>query len=164
MNIDQGFNYVSLQFTFECISIVIQYAAKDDNAQQKVINSLLAELNKLMNKNQNDLTSFLLQIYALMIKNFNTMPDNSKMIIFEGLLVEKNYQQDLVSLFPAYSLFFQELIGKNANLAINYSQPLQNVAKKMLEYRTDNAFFNLYSKIFYALDLNNFIGSGWFGF
>ena len=84
-----------------------------------------------MNKGSNDLTSFLLQIYALLIKNFDSMEGSVKMTIFESLLNEKNYQQELVSLFPSYSLFFQEFVNKNPQVAISYSAPLQSVAQKM---------------------------------
>ena len=145
---DSGYSYQIIQYIFECLSFVIESIKADQNAQKKLIDTLLQLLNKLMNKGSNDLTSFLLQIYALLIKNFESMENSVKMTIFESLLNEKNYQQELVSLFPSYSLFFQEFINKNPQVAINYSNPLQGVSQKMLDYRTDNAFFSLYSVIF----------------
>jgi hypothetical protein len=117
-----------------------------------------------MNKGSNDMTSFLLQIYALIIKNCSSLGGQEKKIIFESLLDQKNYQQDFVSLFPTYSLFFQEYVNHDASVVVNYSNALQNVCAKFLEFRIDNAFFSLLTKIFYAVDLAAFVNSSWFGF
>ena len=159
-----GYSFSSIQYIFECLSLVIETVSKDAGAQKKLLDSVLVQLNELMNKGSNDMTSFLLQIYALIIKNCTSLGGQEKKIIFESLLDQKNYQQDFVSLFPTYSLFFQEYVNHDASVVVNYSNALQNVCAKFLEFRIDNAFFSLLTKIFYAVDLNAFVNSSWFGF
>jgi len=91
---DQGYSFSNIQFIFECLSIVIETIKNNESAQKTLLDTLLQDLNNLMNKQSNDLTSFLIQIYALIIKNFNTTNFKEKQLIFQGLLDDKNYQQD----------------------------------------------------------------------
>lgn len=64
-----------------------------------------APINELMKENVNDITTLLIQVYAVMIRLYKQPPQTTVDAILSMLFNENNYNSGLVSLYPSYSIF-----------------------------------------------------------
>jgi len=159
-----GYVYSSVMNLLESLGYYIIYTAGDEESENFVISKLIKPINSLMSKSINDITSLLLQIYSLMLKHYKNAPETTAKIVLKSLLDESNYTVELVSLFPAYSIFAQEYLRRNIRVLVEHNEGLMLMARKFLEFRIDNAFFALFNTIFELLSQEDLKGSGWLHF
>lgn len=75
--IDSGYTFEGLKSIFECIGTFIQNCRGSSDAAGQILNTFVTDLNALMNKGINDVTSFLLQIYAIILQSLGKLPDDT---------------------------------------------------------------------------------------
>ncbi len=72
--INNGFTFDGIKNIFETIGTLIVRVNANQASQKLIIEQLIPELNLLMNKGINEISSFLFQIYALCIRHLPTFP------------------------------------------------------------------------------------------
>lgn len=84
--IEKGYTYEGLKSIFESVGTFITNSGGNSEAAKEIFDKFVTELNGLMNKGINDVTCFLLQIYAIIMRCFGKLPegimvglDNSRM-------------------------------------------------------------------------------------
>ena len=84
--IEKGYTYEGLKNIFESVGTFIQNSKGSSDAASEILGPFISDLNALMNKGINDVTSFLLQIYAIILQSFGKLPD--EILVGSDLLVE----------------------------------------------------------------------------
>lgn len=117
-----GYDFSKAFTLFECIGNLINFSTLV-NVQMttKIENSISPFLNKIINENQTDLISFVLQIYSIIIRNTNEINKSTYKIIFESLFNSNNWVIENVSIFPAYVIYISSYINKIPSIIVDYA-------------------------------------------
>lgn len=81
-----------------------------------------------------------------------------------SLLSEKYSSAEFVPVFPAYAVFFEELIYFNPKILIDKGGELKQLCARMVFSRMDQSFFSIVQTVFEALSFQDLKGSGWIKF
>lgn len=117
-----GYDFSKALTLFECIGNLINFSTQvDTTLTAKIEQAISPYLNKIINENQTDLISFVLQIYSIIIRNTNDINKPTYKIIFESLFNPTNWIIDNVSVFPAYIIYMASYIYKIPSIIVDYA-------------------------------------------
>ena len=76
--IDNGYTFDGIKYTFECVGSLVTGVSNNQEAASLLSTQLVPELNALMNKGINEVSSLLFQIYALCLRHLPSFPADVK--------------------------------------------------------------------------------------
>lgn len=138
-----GYTYQTIKNLIECANVFIFAMRNNKDNEEYVIKHLTAPLNASMNLQVNDISSLVLQLYSIILREYNNPPIQTIQILIETLTDVSNYNQGNISLYPSYSIFFEELIRRDINFLAQgeSTKSLMTVCQKFIELRMDACFF-----------------------
>ena len=116
---------------------------KDPDNQNYVIDQLGLPLRRLKNLHKNVLTSPLLQIKALILREFKKPPLWIFKVAMMDVMDGCSYNRGSISLYPSYIIFLEELIRKDAKFMADYTNKLMTICHKLIQVRMDVCFFRV---------------------
>jgi hypothetical protein len=164
--IKEGYTYQTIKNLIECAGEFI-FSLKGNSINEDYVSKhLIKVINEVMNLQINDISSLVLQLYSLIIREYTNPPVSTIALLMTSLTDTANYTQENISLYPSYSIFFEELVrrdpgylGQGSN-----SESLMKVCVKFIELRMDSAFFQFFNAVFDSLSQDDLKNSGWLGF
>ena len=162
--VERGFVYSNILYLIESFSHYLLYTSENKESQKYITDKMVGPINKLISKQNNDISSLLIQVYAIMVRKYSDIPEDTIQAITNSILNTENYTLELVSLFPSYSIYIQELIKRDPSIIVKFNDQMMKMSKKFLEFRIDDAFFSLLKCIFDTLGESDLIESGWINF
>lgn len=127
----------------ECANVFIYTMRNNKENEEYVLKYLTGPLNQAMNLQVNDISSLVLQLYSIILREYSNPPVSTIQILIETLTDLSNYNQSNISLYPSYSIFLEELIRRDINFLAqgDNTKNLMAVCQKFIELRMDGCFF-----------------------
>lgn len=164
--IKEGYTYSTIKNLVECASVFIDSLKGNTQNEDYLTKNLIPVINEVMNLQINDISSLILQLYSLMMREYTNPPVGTITALMTSLTDINNYSQANISLYPSYSIFFEELIRREPSYLGqgDNSKNLMQVCVKFIELRMDGAFFKFYNAVFDKLSQDDMKNSGWLNF
>jgi hypothetical protein len=155
----KNYDFSTIFIVFENLSTLMITIKDNDQAIQKLVQTIFPLMNTIIQNQHTDLLSFAFQIYALAIHFYNIQSDDPK-TIFESLMNVNNWGKDMIPLFPAYIMFVEEFINKDIGFLGQHLDSFHKILQVMVEADNEDLFFSLANKIVTGADLQALRQSG----